>query len=488
MGALLSLVYLLLAISVVFLFKKWQSSSARPPYPPGPKPSLISGNARQLPTALPWLTYTEWAKEYGDIVHVRVYNEHVVILNNLKDANALLEKRSSIYSDRPDLTMVPLYGDTWRIHRRLYQQGFNKKETQAMHEPVQIVKVHELLQQFLVAPEDFITHFRNVAGAIVMATVYDKNMSNPTIEKFVTLSEQAVFKLSDSVFPGAMLVNALPILRHIPAWFPGAGFHTFAADCRQLTSQMLEVPFQYVKDQMAAGIEVSSLTERLLKQNSVLGQTALREADLNEVVNSHPQTVSAAGTFIYAMLINTDAQRKAQDEIDDVVGRDRLPDFSDRPNLPYVEAVFREVMRWHPVLPLGVSHSTSMDDIYNGYFIPKGTTVVANIWSMTHDESRYPQPDLFKPERFFDENGELNNDDDILAFGFGRRPSYGSFDATFNIRKARDEQGNEIDPDGSYTDGLVSHKLPHACSITPRSTEARQLIIEANAEAQLNGM
>ncbi|KNZ71327.1 O-methylsterigmatocystin oxidoreductase, partial [Termitomyces sp. J132] len=77
-------------------------------------------------------------------------------------------------------------------------------------------------------------------------------------------------------------------------------------------------------------------------------------------------------TFIYAMLVNPEAQRKAQGEIDSVVGRNRLPDFSDRPNLPYVEAVYREVMRWHPVTPLGLAHSTSADDVYNGYFIPKG--------------------------------------------------------------------------------------------------------------------
>ncbi|KAG6861010.1 hypothetical protein C0995_004863 [Termitomyces sp. Mi166 len=291
-----------------------------------------------------------------------------------------------------------------------------------MHEPVQTLKTHELLYRFLVAPEDFITHFRNAAGEIVMATVYDRNMSKSTTEKFVTFSEHAITKLTESFFPGAVAVNALPFLRHIPAWFPGAGFHVYAADCRIYTSQMLEVPFEW----KAAGIELSSFAEQLLRRNSVLGPMALPEADLKCVTATAfaagaDTVVSSAGTFIYTMLLNPDVQKKAQEEIDNVVGKNRLPDFSDRPNLPYVEAVFREVMRWHPVLPLGVAHSTTEDDVYNGYFIPKGTTVMPNIWSMTHDESRYPEPDLFKPERFFDENGELNNDDDILAFGFGRR-------------------------------------------------------------------
>ncbi|KAH0580683.1 hypothetical protein H2248_002170 [Termitomyces sp. 'cryptogamus'] len=492
---------------------KWLSSS-RPPYPPGPKPSLISGNAGELPTVLPWLKYAEWAKEYGDIVHVRAYNQHIVILNKLQDANALFEKRSSIYSDRSEVTMISLmgmdfssaflrYGDTWRRHRRIFQQAFNKQEIKTVHEPVHVFKVHELLYKLLVAPDDFLAHFRTTAGAVVMATVYDKNMSESNLEKFVILSERTVNMLSASFFPGATVVNALPFLRHIPTWFPGAQFHHFAAECRAYASEMVEVPFKYVKDKMATGIESSSLTERLLKQNDVLGTMALTEADIKSTMataflGGADTTVSVAGTFIYAMLVNPEAQRKAQDEIDAVIGRKRLPDFSDRPNLPYVEAVYREIMRWRPVAPLGLVHSTSMDDVYNGYLIPKGTLVMPNIWSMTHDESRYREPDLFKPERFFDENGHLNTDDDIIAFGFGRRICPGrhmassmvwllisSIMATFNIRKARDEQGNEIDVDDSYTSGLVSHKTPHSCSITPRSGETPKLIIEANTEASL---
>ncbi|KAG6886645.1 hypothetical protein C0992_002971 [Termitomyces sp. T32_za158] len=168
---LLSLVYLSLTITLIFLLIHLSSSSLHPPYPPGPKPSLISGNARELPTVLPWLKYGEWAKEYGDIVHVRAYNQHIVILNNAKDAVTLFEKRSRIYSDRPKMAVVDLtgwnfnaaflgYGDEWRRHRRLFQQGLNKNEIATMHEPVQIVKVHELLHRLLISPEDFVAHIR----------------------------------------------------------------------------------------------------------------------------------------------------------------------------------------------------------------------------------------------------------------------------------------------------------------------------------------
>ena len=96
------------------------------------------------------------------------------------------------------------------------------------------------------------------------------------------------------------------------------------------------------------------------------------------------------------MAKHPDIQKKAQEEIDTVIGNDRLPEISDRDDLPYIVAILKEVLRWKPILPLSesellaffiydddqlaVSHSSTEDDEYNGYFIPKGTSVLANAW------------------------------------------------------------------------------------------------------------
>jgi cytochrome P450 len=75
-------------------------------------------------------------------------------------------------------------------------------------------------------------------------------------------------------------------------------------------------------------------------------------------------------------------QRKARDELDQVVGSDRLPGFEDRESLPYVQAILMECMRYFPVVPIGVPHRLLTDDYYNGYFIPEGTLVIpVRIWS-----------------------------------------------------------------------------------------------------------
>ena len=80
------------------------------------------------------------------------------------------------------------------------------------------------------------------------------------------------------------------------------------------------------------------------------------------------------------MIQHPEILQKAQKEIDAVVGTARLPTFSDRPNLPYVNAIVLEVLRWNPAVPLGLAHRLTTDDVYRGYVFPKGTVVWANIW------------------------------------------------------------------------------------------------------------
>lgn len=80
------------------------------------------------------------------------------------------------------------------------------------------------------------------------------------------------------------------------------------------------------------------------------------------------------------MTLYPEVQRKAQLELDTVLGTDRLPTHADRENLPYVNALVLEILRWHPVGPLGVPHRLLQDDVYEGYHLPRGTLVIANIW------------------------------------------------------------------------------------------------------------
>lgn len=92
------------------------------------------------------------------------------------------------------------------------------------------------------------------------------------------------------------------------------------------------------------------------------------------------QTVSTLLSFILAMVVHPKVQRKIQQQLDDALGMQRLPTFADRGKLPFIDCVVLECLRWNPVLPLGLVHLVSEDDEYRGYLIPKGTSILPNVW------------------------------------------------------------------------------------------------------------
>ncbi|KAK7049443.1 hypothetical protein VNI00_006049 [Paramarasmius palmivorus] len=169
------------------------------------------------------------------------------------------------------------------------------------------------------------------------------------------------------------------------------------------------------------------------------------------------------------MATHPHVQKKAQEHIDDLLGDNCLPTLRDRPKLHYIEATMRECFRWRPVGPLAFPHSTLADDVVNGYFIPKGTAVFGNVWAMTRDTTVYPDPENFDPKRFLTEDGSCNNDNMFFTFGFGRRICPGRYFAAdaiwiaiacilavFDISKAKDEAGNDIELDNvEYTEGIA---------------------------------
>ncbi|XP_038073303.1 cytochrome P450 2J6-like isoform X2 [Patiria miniata] len=118
-------------------------------------------------------------------------------------------------------------------------------------------------------------------------------------------------------------------------------------------------------------------------------------------------------------------QTRVQKDIDRVVGRNRLPRLSDKPELPYVEAVISEVQRLGNIAPLGVPHKCTEDTTLRGYHIPKGALIVANMWCVHSDPSEWPNPSEFRPERFLDEDGKLVRREKLIPFGIGRRVCLG---------------------------------------------------------------
>ncbi|XP_078496966.1 cytochrome P450 2D15-like isoform X2 [Lissotriton helveticus] len=125
------------------------------------------------------------------------------------------------------------------------------------------------------------------------------------------------------------------------------------------------------------------------------------------------------------MMLYPDIQRRAQEEIDQVIGREGKPTMDDRANMPYVNAVIHEIQRYSDITPLSVPHMTSRDTEVDGFFIPKGTTLMFNMTSVLKDESIWARPYQFYPEHFLDDDGQFIKREAFLPFSAGRRVCLG---------------------------------------------------------------
>ncbi|THV04288.1 cytochrome P450 [Dendrothele bispora CBS 962.96] len=453
-----------------------------------------------MPKERDWETFAKWGDQYGALVSVTALGQVLVFTNSVSVAMDMFDNQSAIYSDRPVFPMLGelmgwkysmgfiRYGQRWRSIRRLSHQLLGTpSKVKVFHGQVE-VETHKFLKRVLGEPERLKDHLRKTAGAIILRMSYGYEVQEGP-DPLVDLANRATEQASQALVPGRFLVNFVPALLHIPEWFPGAGFKKIAKEWGASLNDTVERPYKFVRDQIAAGTAEVSFVSKLVegKQLDDEEEFAVKWAAQSFYAAGSDTTVGAVYGFFKMMVLYPEVQAKAQAEIDRVVGPNRLPTIADIDQLPYVNALTKETFRIHTVVPMGVPHSASEDSVYNGYFIPKGAQVFANLWRMTHDPKTYHDPMKFNPERFLGPKPELDPTD--LMFGFGRRICAGRHLAeisvfiscamvlaTFNVNKCYDANGNPLEPDLGTTPGGVSHPTDFKFSITPRSENAIALI------------
>ncbi|PCH42014.1 cytochrome P450 [Wolfiporia cocos MD-104 SS10] len=401
----------------------------RGPLPPGPPGLPIIGNTLQLPREQAWLTYAAWAKVYGDIIHVSTFGQSNIILNSPVVITDLLEKRAAAYSDRPiiqmagelagysQFVMLSPSGKRHREGRSLLLRAMNSQKALSYHH-IYESKIALFLPRLLETPENFRLHIRWLIASIVFQISHGYQVKEYD-DHLLQLAEQVNHEFSEAMAPGVFLVDAIPLLRLVPSWFPGAGFKKQAMEWRQTVKIMNTEPYEYVRNELAKGTAIPSFASALIEQNTNI--TKERE-DLYRCVSS--------------------------------------------------------------IFYTGLPHKVMQEDEYKGYRIPAGSTVWANIWSISlrqwvcctiHNYIRTLLNFSQKDPRSF-------------AFGFGKRTCPGrnvaedtlflliaTVLATCDISKAIDHNGVPIEPEVDYT-GMICTAGPFVCRIAARTTEAEQLV------------
>ncbi|KAI9439112.1 cytochrome P450 [Lactarius indigo] len=471
--------------------------------PPGPRGLPLLGNALQM-GGPQWLTFIKWSEQFGDVFYLNAMGKHMVVLNTQKAASDLLDRRAEIYSDRPrnivageilcDKLAIPLltYGPLWhKMHNAIHEALDMSFEVPQLNEAIL------LTSGLLAQPAIWDKHIRRTTASFAMTMTYGTPSMISEQDPGVKAIDGFMAHMTRATRPGAFLVELFPWMLRIPSRF--AKWKRDAENWHKNDSQMFVDRFNGVREKLSKGTDSLSLVGTWIKGTDRYGLSEREGAWLAGMAYAGGADTTAASMewWMLAMIAYPDVQRRAQAELDAVVGRTRIPTFSDFQRLPYIRAMVKETLRWRPMARLGFPHLTTEDDWYDGMFIPKGTMVFANVWHLNRDHTTYgADAEHFNPARFLDVNGDVapcspdTKGEGHNTFGFGKRLCPGRHVANnaffidiamalwaCNIGPGKDEHGNVIPIDvDAWVDGLHIRPPSFKVDISPRFPEAVTLL------------
>ncbi|XP_072046543.1 cytochrome P450 2J4-like [Amphiura filiformis] len=433
-------VQIVLTFLTVFLLSSY-GLKHRQRLPPGPWSLPVVGNFLGLVFKIfstgdePEYQLAKLARRHGEVFTLRVGSKVIVIANGYKAIKEAFQ--NPLIADRPESLLLQetslqegvvfASGKSWKYQRsfmlntfRNFGVGRSRFEGNIQVEAQTLVSV---LDENNGKPYNPRVIIGNCVSNVISAVVFGKRYhhSDPEFQNFMYLVNSVATKMGSG---GAVLF--FPILRYI---FPKL-FGEVVSGLQEFTNFV----DKKVKEHQAI-IDDSSVNDFINVFLKEIKTTRNEKSDRGAFL--HIKSLSATSVILFAAGIETSAttlrwallymmahpeiQSKIQQEIDTVVGRNRMPQWSDRLQLPYTEAVLLEIQRIRTVTPLGVPHVASRDTKLGEYDIPAGAIVFSNVWAVHNDPDVWLEPDQFKPERFLDDQGKLRQREELIPFSIGQR-------------------------------------------------------------------
>ncbi|XP_027335995.1 cytochrome P450 71A1-like [Abrus precatorius] len=414
--------------------------------PPGPKPWPIIGNLNLI-GSLPHRSIHSLCQKYGPIMHVWFGSHPVVVGSSVEMARAFLKTHDAVLAGRPkfsagkyttynysDITWSQ-YGPYWRQARRMCLMELFSAKRLEEYEYIRKQELRALLNELFHSTNKTILlkdHLSTLSLNVISRMVLGKKYLEETENAFISPDEFK--KMLDELF---LLNGVLNIGDFIP-WIHFLDLQGYVKRMKAL-SKKFDRFMEHVLDEH---IERKERVKDYVAKDMVDVLLQLAEDPSLEVklerhgVKAFTQDLIAGGTessavtvewTITELLRRPELFKKATEELDRVIGRERWVEEKDIVNLPYINAIAKEAMRLHPVAPLLVPRLAREDCHIDGYDIPKGTQVLVNIWTIGRDPSIWDEPNEFRPERFIGKEIDVKGHDyELLPFGAGRRmcPGY----------------------------------------------------------------
>ncbi|XP_059488140.1 cytochrome P450 18a1 [Neocloeon triangulifer] len=415
--------------------------------PPGPWGVPVLGYLPFLKGA-PHLHFHQLVERFGSIFSARLGNQLVVVLSDhrtIREAFKRDEFTGRPHSGFSDLVggygIVNTDGKMWKDQRRflherlrhfgmkLFGSGKEQMQTRIMAEVESFLRT---LAKTDSAPTDLneplSMSISNVICSVIMSVRFKQEDSR--FKRYTHLIEEG-FKL----FSSAAAINFVPILRLLP------GMNKACQKLVQNRDEMGEF-FQETVDGHRESFDPENMRDLVDTYLMEIQKAKAegRDGKLFEGKNHDRQMQQIIGDLYSAgmetikttlqwavvfMLHHPEVVKSMQEELDQVVGRKRLPNLDDLPYLPYTECVILEVLRRSSIVPLGTTHAATKDVFLDGYFIPKDTQVIPLLHAVHMDPTLWDKPEQFRPTRFLNAEGKVTKPEFFMPFGVGRRMCLG---------------------------------------------------------------
>ncbi|KAL0383721.1 UNVERIFIED_CONTAM: cytochrome [Sesamum calycinum] len=385
-------IFVLISLISIILLRAFLKKRSSPRLPPSPLALPIIGHLHLL-GPIAHQAFAKISKRYGPLIHVYLGSVPCVVASSPEICKELLKTQEASFLGRPktvvsdyvtygsqDFTFAP-YGEYWRFMKKLCVSQLLGGQTLDMQQPIRRDEMKYLI--------DFLLAKAKAGESVNMGSEFTR-MANNLISRMV-MSQRCSEDEKEAVEVRRLVLE----INELTGKFNLSDYIWF---CRNLDVQgikkRLKVLHHRLDDLFIGGTDTSALS---------------LEWGLSELIN-HPNVL-----------------RRAVQEIDSVVGKDRIVQESDLPRLPYLQAIVKETLRLHPPAPLIPRESTE-DSTISGYHIPANTRLFVSIWAVGRDPKYWEDALEFKPERFLQEDGSVKGQLDVrgqnyhfLPFGTGRR-------------------------------------------------------------------
>ncbi|CAL8092455.1 unnamed protein product [Orchesella dallaii] len=413
---------------------------------PGPTGLPIIGNLLQIGKN-PNEQFCKWAKQYGDIYQAKICQNLMVVVSNPKLCKEIFSTDPA-FAGRPQFGEFGIYedeflgiinseGDLWEVHRRfllrqLRDFGFGKS---AMETKI-IEELNEVLGKFKAQEGKPITKLRETLRLALVNSLWTI-LANQRFDQDDPQLLKLALNTSDTfneLLEDGALILFMPWVKYlIPE---KSGYNAIRGVLEENKTFFAKVVAEHKRD----------LQEDNLRDFIDVYLAEVRKA--NEDANSHFHGTKAerqlvatlfdlflagsdttATTLSWTMLLLSkfpETQKKLQQEVDEITGSSRKVSVDDRPNMPYMNALLEEILRFSTIVPDGVAHRSMSDREFHGYHIPKGAIIQPNLYYIHFDPKIWGDPENFRPERFLSADGtKFKKNENMQAFQVGRRQCVG---------------------------------------------------------------